>query len=118
MKVRQENLGPITDIEVIETLERRGADKDWARRSSLASERQVYAALKQRHPSKTNTQQLSGFLSQLKALGLNRGEQLQIANLRPSAPVEVYLIVKDCESRLTGDQVDELLALVKKHTQP
>ena len=27
-------------------------------------------------------------------------------------------IVKDCESRLTGDQVDELLALVKKHTQP
>ena len=38
---RQENLGPITDIEVIETLERRGADKDWARRSSLASERQV-----------------------------------------------------------------------------
>ena len=38
---RQENLGPITDIEVIETLARRGADKDWARRSSLASERQV-----------------------------------------------------------------------------
>ena len=111
-------------------------------------------------------------------LGLNRGEQLQIANLRPSAPVEVYLvstaghlpactasrsdtgwsrnadvyivpqhlphalrpaavacaavrsscrlkndldllqIVKDCEGRLTGDQVDELLALVKKHRQP
>ena len=114
----------------------------------------------------------------VQTLGLNRGEQLQIANLRPSAPVEVYLvssacflpartasrletgwshnvethivpqhfhhalrpaamactaarsscrlksdldllqIVKYCESRLTVDQVDELLALVEKHRQP
>lgn len=37
----QANLGPVTDLEVIKTLERRGADKDWARKKQIPSERQV-----------------------------------------------------------------------------
>ena len=35
------NLGPITDPEVIHALERRGADKEWARKKQVPSERQV-----------------------------------------------------------------------------
>ncbi|CAL5220053.1 g2003 [Coccomyxa viridis] len=115
MKVLAANLGPITDLEVIKALEQRGADKDWARKKQVPSERQVYAALKQRHPQQTTTEQLSSLLTDLKGLGLTRGEQLQIVNLKPTAPVVVHLIVEDCESRLTAAQVDELLAGVERH---
>ena len=41
------NLGPITDLEVIKTLERRGADKTWARKREVPSERQVQPATAQ-----------------------------------------------------------------------
>ena len=32
----------------------------------------------------------------MQALGLTRGEQLQVANLKPSAPVEVHLVSLCC----------------------
>ena len=40
------------------------------------------------------------------------------SSCRLKSDLDLLQIVKDCESRLTGDQVDELLALVEKHRQP
>lgn len=35
----------------------------------------------------------------VQALGLTRGEQLQVANLKPSAPVEVHLVSPSASAR-------------------
>ncbi len=37
----EQNLGPITNIEVLKVLERRGANREWSRKKTLPSERKV-----------------------------------------------------------------------------
>ena len=45
---------------------------------------------------------------------LSRGELLQLANLGPRTPVEVHLVVADCETRLGDEGLDAVLAAVSE----
>lgn len=41
---------------------------------------------------------------------------MQLINLAPTSPVEVHLIVEDCETRLPEEeQIETLLGVVAKH---
>jgi len=44
---------------------------------------------------------------------LTKAEKLQIVNLAPTLPVELYVIVEELEDRF-GDQIDEILGLVQQ----
>lgn len=48
------------------------------------------------------------------ALGLTRGEALQVLNSLPRTPVEVHLMLPRCEERLGEPGVDALLAAVQE----
>jgi len=48
----------------------------------------------------------------LSAYELTKAEKLQIVNLAPTEPVELYVIVEELEERL-GEQMDDILNLVK-----
>ncbi|KAK9901592.1 hypothetical protein WJX75_003813 [Coccomyxa subellipsoidea] len=115
MIIVEENIGPITDVEVLKVLERRGANQEWSRKKTLPSERKAYSYLLQKHPHSPTREELQAFFDDLKPFNLSRGEILQIANSRPAVLVEIHLIVDDCEQRLSPEQQDELLALVQKH---
>ncbi|CAF0731337.1 unnamed protein product [Didymodactylos carnosus] len=43
---------------------------------------------------------------------LRKLEILQMLNLRPSTPVELQLIIEDSETRLSDQQIDELLNII------
>lgn len=47
------------------------------------------------------------------AYRLTRSELLQLANLAPRTPVEVHLVVADCEARLGEAGVEAVLAAVE-----
>ncbi|KAG1743181.1 HRDC-like protein [Suillus paluster] len=49
----------------------------------------------------------------LEPFRLSKSEKLQIVNLAPTEPVELYVIVEEFEDRL-GNQMDDLLAVVTK----
>ena len=48
---------------------------------------------------------------------LKDAERLQLLNLRPAHPVEVYLIVEEYEERLTEEDAELLVDLVVRHSQ-
>ncbi|KAG2131787.1 HRDC-like protein [Suillus clintonianus] len=60
------------------------------------------------HQSDTSITQL---VRGLQPFGLSKSEKLQIVNLAPTEPVELYVIVEELEDRL-GNRMDDLLAVV------
>ncbi|KAG1737920.1 HRDC-like protein [Suillus occidentalis] len=62
------------------------------------------------HQSDEGITQLVG---SLQPFGLSKSEKLQIVNLAPTEPVELYVIVEEVEDRL-GSRMDDLLAVVSK----
>jgi hypothetical protein len=46
---------------------------------------------------------------------LTKAEVLQLLNAVPKTPVEVHLLVEDCEERLQEEEVESLLHLVQLH---
>ncbi|KAJ1950524.1 hypothetical protein FBU59_000639 [Linderina macrospora] len=56
--------------------------------------------------------QLSGLKERLREYELTKAEILQIANLRPKAPVELYLIIEECGDRFQAEDLDAMLEIV------
>ena len=61
--------------------------------------------------SELDTSVLSSLVSMLvNSYGItSKKEILQIVNLQPSEPVDIHLIIADCDMRFTESQVDDLL---------
>ncbi|KAG2034532.1 RNA polymerase Rpb4-domain-containing protein [Suillus americanus] len=62
------------------------------------------------HQSDTSITQL---VRGLQPFGLSKAEKLQIVNLAPTEPVELYVIVEELEDRL-GDRMNDLIVVVSK----
>ncbi|KAH7885201.1 RNA polymerase Rpb4-domain-containing protein [Phlebopus sp. FC_14] len=56
---------------------------------------------------------VSQLVRQLAPFGLTKAEKLQVVNLAPTEPVELYVIVEELEDRL-GDQMEDVLSIVSK----
>jgi DNA-directed RNA polymerase subunit F len=116
MKILQQNGGLLTNSEVLQVLVDRGcATGSMALNArSLASEKMVYAYLQQHSAGLRTQEELVVVQEALQQFDLTRIEVLQIINLVPKSVVEVHLIVESCEARLTEDQVEEVLRLVRE----
>ncbi|KAJ1941406.1 hypothetical protein DL89DRAFT_265327 [Linderina pennispora] len=56
--------------------------------------------------------QLSGLRQRLAEYELTKAEILQIANLRPRVPVELYLIIEECGDRFQAEDLDAMLEII------
>ncbi|KAN0087646.1 RNA polymerase Rpb4 domain containing protein [Tylopilus felleus] len=63
--------------------------------------------------SKQSDHGISQLVRDLARLSLTKAEKLQVVNLAPTEPVELYVIVEELEDRL-GDRMDEILGIVSK----
>ncbi|EFP83810.1 uncharacterized protein PGTG_09523 [Puccinia graminis f. sp. tritici CRL 75-36-700-3] len=50
-----------------------------------------------------------------RANGLTKAERLQICDLAPTELVEIYLIIEECDSRFTEEEIQEIIDLVKQN---
>ncbi|KIY52427.1 hypothetical protein FISHEDRAFT_63798 [Fistulina hepatica ATCC 64428] len=56
---------------------------------------------------------ITKLVKELGAYDLTKAEKLQIINLAPTAPVELYVIVEDIEDRLRDGKMEEVLEKVR-----
>ncbi|GAQ86120.1 DNA-directed RNA polymerase II subunit 4 [Klebsormidium nitens] len=122
MKVLDASAGLLTNFEVLEVLKERGtrteADESGVPGPATPSEQKVHDYLVH-SPAGTQTRKsIQTFTEAIKELELLKAEKLQMVNLRPSIPVEVHLVVEDCDERLTTDAVEALIATVDETLPP
>ncbi|KAI9311262.1 HRDC-like protein [Dichotomocladium elegans] len=53
--------------------------------------------------------QVKSFLDAFSKYDLMLAEKLQILNLRPKSPVELYLLIEECEERFGEQELEEML---------
>ncbi|KAI8008229.1 DNA-directed RNA polymerase III subunit RPC9 [Camellia lanceoleosa] len=113
MKILKANAGALTNFEVLDFLQSRGAAKDSARIvvSVAQSEFKVFDYLEQSAACNQTRERITEFVKKCKKYNLAKAEILNIINIRPSSVVEIDPIIEECESRL-GDSVEELVELL------
>lgn len=67
------------------------------------------------HGATASRERIEGFVEAVKPLSLLKSELLQLINHKPATEVELYLIVEECEERLTKPGMRDLLGLVQTH---
>ncbi|KAF4352872.1 hypothetical protein F8388_002062 [Cannabis sativa] len=113
------NAGPLTNFEVIKFLKSRGASKDPSRvlADVSPSEYKVYDYLVETAACNQSQENINEFLEKSKKYDLAKAELLNIINIRPSTPVELYSMIEQCDDRL-GDTVEELVEVVVEVLPP
>ncbi|TRY64021.1 hypothetical protein TCAL_12603 [Tigriopus californicus] len=63
-------------------------------------------------------EQVKDFLEAIKPFQLSQSEVLQIVNQVPESTVELHLLIEECEERLSEEQIEAILELVRKNLGP
>ena len=62
-----------------------------------------------------STEKIKLFLQALSQFKLKQTEKLQILNSCPAKPVDLHILVEECDSRFSDEEVDSILTLVQTH---
>lgn len=120
MKVLSYHDGHVTNSEVYSIVRKRREDKIHKKGIEYAGRNWIDHKVVQYCEATGQLQQvdeLKGYISAVQALDFNlsQEEMIQLLNLRPKQPVDIFLIVNDCSERFSDDQVDELLQALSGH---
>ncbi|XP_047172910.1 DNA-directed RNA polymerase III subunit RPC9-like [Vigna umbellata] len=120
MKILEVNAGALTNFEVLDFLQAKGASKDPTRVITKVahSEYKVYDYLVDTAASDQTRESIDEFLTSIKRHDLAKTEVLNILNTRPAGEVEIFPIIENCEGRFPDEEVTEIVDLVTKTLPP
>lgn len=118
MKILEANAGALTNFEVLDFLRSRGAGRDPTRVivPIAPSEFKVYDYLEQTAACNQTRQVVGEFLEKCKTINLAKAEILNIINIRPSSPVELYPIIEEYDTRF-GEAAEKMEEFVETIVQ-
>lgn len=114
MKILEANAGPLTNFEVLDFLQSKGASKDPTRVlvPVSPSEFKVYDYLAESAACNQTRNIVNEFLEKSKKFKLAKAEILNIINIRPSSLVEIDSIIEQCDTRFQEEELQELVDLI------
>ncbi|XP_074292255.1 uncharacterized protein LOC141619129 [Silene latifolia] len=115
MKILKKNAGPLTNFEVYDFLQKKGASLDPAQRlmTTLApSELTVFDYLAQTPASTQTRESIIEFTEKVKVFNLAKAEVVNIINIRPIDPVEAAPIIEEFTERMDDDRFGELQTMI------
>ncbi|KAJ4887717.1 core protein [Raphanus sativus] len=112
------NAGALTNFEVLDLLNSRGASKDTTRANDKVSgsEYKVYDYLMETAASTQTRETVTKFFDKCKDFKLAKAEILNVINLRPTSDVELTPIIEKPDEREID--IDGILALVQELLPP
>ncbi|KAJ0238227.1 DNA-directed RNA polymerase III subunit RPC9 [Hirschfeldia incana] len=110
------NAGALTNFEVLDFFNSRGASKDTTRAVISSSEYKVYDYLMETAASTQTRESVTKFSEKCKDFKLAKAEILNVINLRPSSDVELTPILEKPDEREID--IDGILALVQEFLPP
>ncbi|CAM0141319.1 hypothetical protein VKS41_003979 [Umbelopsis sp. WA50703] len=75
---------------------------------------EIKTALENSPCSTQDESQVAAFLEEMKTWRLTKGEKLQILNLRPKTPVDLHILIEECEERYGPEELEQFLELILK----
>ncbi|CAO3668063.1 unnamed protein product [Umbelopsis ramanniana] len=123
MEVVEARAALLSDFEVLQLLNERMESQKQRQKeypnteyaeNSRTIQFEIKTALEKSACSTQDEQQVTAFLEEMKKWSLTKAEKLQILNLRPKTPVELHILIEECEERYTGEELDEILEVVMR----
>ncbi|GAV57560.1 RNA_pol_Rpb4 domain-containing protein, partial [Cephalotus follicularis] len=120
MKIIEANAGPLTNFEVLDFINSKGASRDTTRVIApiAPSEYKVYDYLADSPACNQTREKIYEFLERSKRYNLAKAEMLNIINICPTSLVEIDPIIEQCEDRFEGNRLDELVQVVVEMFSP
>nr|XP_004145392.1 DNA-directed RNA polymerase III subunit rpc9 [Cucumis sativus]XP_031736825.1 DNA-directed RNA polymerase III subunit rpc9 [Cucumis sativus]KGN61665.1 hypothetical protein Csa_006033 [Cucumis sativus] len=122
MKILEANAGPLTNFEVLDFLRSKGAAKDPTRvlAKVLPSEYKVFDYLNQTSACNQTREAIINFAEKSKEYDLAKAEILNIINLRPTTPVELFPVIENCDARMGEGATERMeeIGLMVEHVFP
>lgn len=113
MKILDNCVGLLTNREVLQVLKDKAADRSDST-TAHPSERKVYEYLKNSITCPpVGAASLDEFQKAAEAMKLKGTEILQLINLEPRAPIDVFVAVDQCEERLGEERVQGIMELAR-----
>ncbi|WCJ34842.1 RNA polymerase II Rpb4 core protein [Euphorbia peplus] len=114
MKIKNPNAGALTNFEVLEFLQARGAGKDLSRVMApvAPSEYKVYDHLVGTPASRQTREQINEFMLKCKKFNLAKAEILSIINRTPYRAEDIDPLLEATDMRFGGELMNELIELV------
>ncbi|KAL6532362.1 hypothetical protein OROGR_014332 [Orobanche gracilis] len=115
----ESSAGALTNFEILDLLRSRGAGTDLSRviASVSPSEYKVFDYLEQTAACNQTRDVIAKFVAECKIYDLAKAEILNVVNIRPSSPVELYAIIEEFESRME-DKIDEVVETIRRILPP
>ncbi|KAK9747779.1 hypothetical protein RND81_02G014500 [Saponaria officinalis] len=122
MKILKFNAGPLTNFEVYDFLQKKGASTDPAQRIMITkirpSELQVFDYLVGRPACNQTRESINEFMEKCKEFDLVKVEMVNIINTRPTDIVEIVPCIEKYEERMDDDRLQKLQDMVDSVLPP
>jgi hypothetical protein len=119
MRVLSQCDGLLTNYETLDLLRERTAEPGCAPtypqpHDPFPTEMQCYDALRRSCAGEQDRTNVAKFIEAIEPIALMPAEVLQVINIKPRSAAVVHAVVERCASRLSADEVEDLIALVEQ----
>lgn len=126
MEIEESQEALLSNVEVLHFLREerqrqfgaKAQKKNWSRQLSGANATillETLTHLETQPCAHHESEQIRDFLEAVKPFQLSQSEILQIVNQVPESAVELHLLIEECEERLSEEQIENVLELVRKN---
>ncbi|KAI6661098.1 DNA-directed RNA polymerase III subunit RPC9 [Oopsacas minuta] len=120
MEILDKNAGYLSNFEVLQVVKEVNIElsvikNKFSNEHMFTNTENVEKFLAEGPSAQQTPEKIKSFLQTLAKFKLKPSEKLQILNTCPMKPVDLHILVEECDTRFSDDEVEKILELVQEH---